>query len=138
MQILFLNSVRDNLSMAETYNIKWRSHAPETIAALNRLRCQGALSDAVVMCRSQVFRAHKLILSLCSEYFEEVFINYPAVSFSRESVFVMHQTNPQLFRLLMDFMYTGEVEVNDNVENSRLSCLKVSFFPPRNDVYDDK
>lgn len=97
--------------MAETYNIKWRSHAPETISALNRLRCQGALSDAVVMCRSQVFRAHKLILSLCSEYFEEVFINYPAVSFSRESVFVMHQTSPQLFRLLLDFMYTGEVEV---------------------------
>ncbi|CAG0917793.1 unnamed protein product [Notodromas monacha] len=90
--------------------IQWTPHAAETVASIGRLREDQALVDSIVLCGAEVFQVHKLILSVNSEYFEQLFRRLPVVG-NNTPVIAMHQTHPVLFQLILDYIYTGSVEV---------------------------
>jgi hypothetical protein len=92
----------------EHYNLKWNSHHLETFRAFETHRVSETLVDVVLFCSGHYMKAHKLILSACSAYFEKLF---QVTGAARQPVLIFRDTGVDLLRLAVDFMYNGEVEV---------------------------
>lgn len=70
------------------------------------------------------YPVHKLVLSTCSEYFSEIFDRTPCKS----PVIVLKDVRYQDLESLLDYMYLGEVNVNQNdlaVLLKTAECLRV-------------
>jgi hypothetical protein len=96
--------------MDESYDIKWKNHTTEAFEVVNRLHRLEALADVVLFCGDEQFRAHKVILAACSAYFERVFLNIPA-DLSNKSAVILRDTNAEIFKRALSFMYEGQVQV---------------------------
>lgn len=68
---------------------------------------QEAYSDATVACEGKFFPVHKLVMSSCSDYFEQIF----QVVQCRHPVIVLKDITYQHMDLLLSYMYLGEVKV---------------------------
>ena len=85
-----------------------------TILNINLLVEQGRYADATIACNGDFFKAHKLVLSSCSDYFEEIFNHTDC----KHPVIVLKDVRRQELQLVLDYMYCGEVDVlQDAVEN---------------------
>lgn len=80
--------------------------------------------DATIACDGQFYPVHKLVLSTCSEYFEQIF----EVADKQHLMIVLADIQHEDLETLLDYMYMGEV----NVMQSDLSgfmkaaeCLKI-------------
>ncbi|MCL4136570.1 UNVERIFIED_CONTAM: hypothetical protein GTU68_009820, partial [Idotea baltica] len=76
---------------------------------------QESHSDTTIACQGKYFPAHKLVLSSCSKYFEEIFERTEC----KHPFIIINDLNPLEFEALMQYMYKGEV----NVPQSRLPAL---------------
>lgn len=63
----------ENPTTGEQYNLKWNLHLPNFIQTFNEHLREEALVDVSLFCEGLYIRAHKLILSACSEYFQNIF-----------------------------------------------------------------
>jgi hypothetical protein len=94
----------------DDYDIKWTDHSEEALEVVHRLQREERFADVSVFCENEVFRAHKVILSACSSYFENVFTRLPDNS-TPNAALILRDTHPDLFRMVLDFIYSGEVQV---------------------------
>lgn len=75
-----------------------------------------SLVDVTLACsEGQSIRAHKVVLSACSSYFQTLFVDHP----SRHPIVILKDVRFSELRTLIEFMYKGEV----NVEYGQLSAL---------------
>ena len=93
--------------MSNKYNLKWNSHHAEAFGNFDLLRNREMLVDVTLSCGGQTLKAHKLVLCTGSAFFEKLLQrdtnSSPIVHF--HGIDMMH------LRLLVDFMYLGEVDV---------------------------
>ncbi|CAG0910231.1 unnamed protein product, partial [Darwinula stevensoni] len=93
--------------MANKYNLKWNSHHAEAFQSFENLRHREMLVDVILSCDGQFVKAHRLVLCAGSGYFERVLnkngSGTPTVHF--------YGVEMHLLKLLVEFMYCGEVEV---------------------------
>ncbi|XP_049841153.1 longitudinals lacking protein, isoforms H/M/V-like [Schistocerca gregaria] len=52
-------------------------------------------------------RAHKIILSACSPYFKQLFIE----NYEKHPIIILHDVKYDVLKAFMDFMYRGELNV---------------------------
>ena len=63
--------------MDENFNLRWNEHHSIFFNSAE-LFCQGDhLTDVILSCGKKEFSAHRLVLSICSTYFNELFTPYP-------------------------------------------------------------
>ena len=89
------------------YNLKWDSHHAETFGNLDALRSREMLVDITLSCNEQLLKAHKLLLCAGSGYFERVLRH----DSGHNPVFYFFGVDAHLLKLLIGFIYVGEVEV---------------------------
>ena len=69
------------------------------------------MTDVTLATEERSFQAHKMLLSACSPYFRQLFLNNPG---SRPTVFLKDVPERHM-GLLLEYMYQGEIKVrNDN------------------------
>ena len=68
------------------------------------------LTDVTLATETKTYKAHKLILSACSPYFRNLFINNPC---KHPTVFFKDITEAQM-DLLMEYMYKGRISVKQS------------------------
>ena len=61
--------------------------------------------------QSQVIKAHRIVLSSSSSYFEAMFGN-DVFNKNNEKVAKLHSLNYQILKKLIDFIYTGKIEID--------------------------
>ncbi|XP_045779181.1 protein abrupt-like isoform X2 [Maniola jurtina] len=76
------------------------------IGALGRMLTTGALSDVTLSASGASLRAHRLVLAACSQYFAQLF---KEVDTDNNTLVVVLGCEVAELRLLLTFMYTGEV-----------------------------
>ena len=78
------------------------------------------LCDVVLLTsdEQEEFPAHKVILALCSPYFQAMFTGYQETHQKR---IVLKDIDPKALSLLLDYIYTSEIPFNE--ENAQV--LKV-------------
>ena len=107
---LLAGTVQQNLkakTMSNKYSLKWNSHHEETFQTFDYLRQRDMFVDVTLSCYGQFLKAHKLVLCAGSGYFERAFSkDGPGVP-----IIHFYGVEIHLLKLLLEFMYCGEVEV---------------------------
>ena len=109
--------------MGEDFRLKWNDHHSVFFSTAESL-CQGDfLTDVTLTCGSKEFSAHKLVLSVCSTYFSQLFASKSDPKKRRPAdnaaIVYLKDVDPRHMELLLNYMYRGEI----NVEESELMGL---------------
>ncbi|MCL4135977.1 UNVERIFIED_CONTAM: hypothetical protein GTU68_024717, partial [Idotea baltica] len=91
-------------------SLKWNNHKTTFFEILRVLRDKANYTDATLAVEGKFYPVHKLVLSTCSEYFSEIFERTPC----KCPVIVLKDVRSQDLESLLDYMYLGEVNVNQN------------------------
>ncbi|XP_071546427.1 uncharacterized protein [Panulirus ornatus] len=105
-------------------SLKWNNHKTTFFEILRVLREKANYTDATIAVEGKFYPVHKLVMSTCSEYFSEIFERTPCKS----PVVVLKDVRSQDMDALLDYMYLGEVNVNQNDLASLLKtaeCLRI-------------
>ena len=88
--------------MGENFKLKWNDHHSIFFSTAESL-CQGDhLTDVTLSCGKKEFSAHKLVLSICSQYFYELFKpkqNRPA---NQAAIVYLKDVSPSHMELLLN------------------------------------
>lgn len=91
-------------------HIKWNHFQQNIGLNFSRLRNSEILTDLTFACEGNQIPAHKLVLFASSSYFEELLKNDTG-----HSIFHMKDTSIEVIKLILEFVYTGEVKVSTDL-----------------------
>ncbi|XP_001951822.2 protein tramtrack, alpha isoform isoform X1 [Acyrthosiphon pisum] len=108
-----------NNGQSQRFCLRWNNHQSNLLAVFDQLLTSEAFVDVTLAVEGQMLRAHKMVLSACSPYFQTLFVGHP----DRHPIVILKDVPLVDMRSLLDFMYRGEV----SVDQDRLSAfLKVA------------
>ena len=85
------------------------------------------LCDVVLVTTDEEeFPCHKTVLASCSSYFMAMF-NMEFFEESRQKRIIIQEVDPLALRLLLDYMYTSEIKVNEQNVQVENFCLTSIF-----------
>ena len=104
--------------MSETFCLKWNDFQSNVSNSFRSLRNEDYLHDVTLVGddNHEVF-AHKLVLSACSEYFKNIFKNKKR---HKETLICMNGTTSKDLKNILDYIYSGEVEIKQEELDSFL------------------
>jgi len=85
--------------------LKWDDHHKSFFEAAEDLCHQEQFIDVTLSCGEINFPAHKLVLSVCSPYFRNLFLRNPC----KHPIVVLKDVHFKYMKLLLMYMYRGEV-----------------------------
>ncbi|XP_068249868.1 uncharacterized protein [Palaemon carinicauda] len=89
--------------------LKWNNHQCIFSHYLQDYCNQPMFSDAMIACEGRIFMVHRIILSTCSHYFEEIFQRSP--NDNARPVIILNDTPVETIEWLLSYMYCGEVTI---------------------------
>ncbi|KAK4008058.1 broad-complex core protein isoforms 1/2/3/4/5 isoform X1 [Daphnia magna] len=92
----------------QEFSLRWNNHESNLCLVLESMLKRGALVDVTLSCEGKSFRVHRAILSACSPYFEELFIE----TVHSHPIVILRDVKAEELQALIDFMYTGQVTVS--------------------------
>lgn len=102
------------------YSLRWNNHQTHILHAFDTLLQSEALVDVTLVCEdTRRVRAHKVVLSACSPFFEKIFAETPC----KHPVIVLKDIRSWELQGIVDFMYKGEISV---VEEQLSSLIKAA------------
>lgn len=84
-------------------------YARAVLCRVHSLRCHKKLCDVVLRAGGQEIHTHRAILAACSSYFLAMFTH--ELRESEQDVVEIKDMNPEVLSKLVDFAYTGEIDV---------------------------
>ncbi|KAJ8923025.1 hypothetical protein NQ315_001573 [Exocentrus adspersus] len=108
------------------YSLRWNNHQNHILAAFESLLQAEALVDVTLVCSGLNVKAHKVVLSACSPYFQKIFSENPC----KHPVIVLNSFQGWEVQAIVDFMYKGEIQV---VQEQLQSLIKAAecLQPPK-------
>ena len=92
----------------EKFSLKWDKFTSNASNAFSSLRHEDYLHNVTLVSNdNQQVSAHKLVLSACSEYFRNIFMNNQ----SKHPLLCIDSVTKEDLNNIMDYMYNGEVHV---------------------------
>ncbi|XP_071530980.1 uncharacterized protein [Panulirus ornatus] len=88
-------------------SLSWNNHSATFCHTLASLRAKERYTDVTVTCEGKFYPVHKLVLSTCSEYFENMFEHTPC----KHPVVVLRDVKCDELEALLSYMYAGVVSV---------------------------
>jgi len=95
--------------------LKWSNHSAAFHKTLSDLHTQEKYADVTIACENRYFKVHKMVLSSCSHYFDEIFEQTTC----KHPVIVLKDIRAEDVETLISYMYIGEA----NVAEERLQEL---------------
>ncbi|XP_073830414.1 maternal gene required for meiosis isoform X3 [Musca autumnalis] len=101
---------------SEHYCLRWNNHQSNLLGVFSQLLQDESLVDVTLSCSEGApIRAHKVVLSACSSYFQSLFLDHP----EKHPIVILKDVRFAELQTLVEFMYKGEV----NVQYCQLSAL---------------
>ncbi|XP_068248056.1 longitudinals lacking protein, isoforms H/M/V-like isoform X4 [Palaemon carinicauda] len=105
-------------------SLRWNNHRSTFFHVLSSLHRKELYSDVTIACSGRFFPVHKLVLSVCSEYFEDIFKQTTC----KHPIVVLKDILHDDMEALLNYMYAGEANVAQN-DLARLikaaECLRI-------------
>jgi len=96
--------------MADEFLLKWNDHHNLFFVGAEELCENEEYTDVTLAAGTKFFSAHKLVLSICSPYFRQLFKHLG----SGKHVIFLKDVEPNHLELLLQYMYKGEIKVQEN------------------------
>ncbi|XP_017484314.1 PREDICTED: kelch-like protein 22 [Rhagoletis zephyria] len=87
-------------------------HSEALMKGLNALRCAEKLFDVTLHVEERTFKAHKVVLAACSDYFCAMFTD--AMREAHQSEIKLNGINAHGLELLLEYVYTSKLELDRN------------------------
>ncbi|XP_069942070.1 longitudinals lacking protein, isoforms H/M/V [Cherax quadricarinatus] len=88
-------------------SLRWNNHRSTFFHVLSTLHRKELYSDVTLACDGKFFPVHKMVLSVCSEYFEEMFKQTDC----KHPIIVLKDILHDDLEALLNYMYAGEANV---------------------------
>lgn len=88
-----------------------QQYAQKLLFNLNKLREDSSFCDVEIIAGNTILNAHRAILSASSAYFEAMFRPELGLSERTQKSVTLHSIAPDILRMLIDFIYTGRMEI---------------------------
>ncbi|KAK4880237.1 hypothetical protein RN001_008383 [Aquatica leii] len=101
------------MSINEEYSLNWGNHTNHIKKAFDTLWSGRHFVDVTLSCEGKKISAHKMLLSACSIYFQDLFQDNPC----QHPIVILRDVKFQNLVNILKFIYSGEVSVaSDNFE----------------------
>ncbi|XP_076335880.1 uncharacterized protein LOC143239029 isoform X2 [Tachypleus tridentatus] len=100
---------------SQQFCLKWSNHHDNMLNVFEQLLFNEEFVDVTLACEGLSLKAHKMVLSACSPFFQSLFKENPC----KHPIVIMKDMNYKDLKAIIDFMYHGQV----NVSQDQLSTL---------------
>ena len=100
------------MGSGEDFCLKWNDHHSVFFSQAESLCRSSLLTDVTLATGDQTFPAHKLVLSVCSSFFRDLFTKPEMISCQSSVVYLKDVSSKQL-EMLLSYMYRGEINVEE-------------------------
>ncbi|XP_015178611.1 PREDICTED: longitudinals lacking protein, isoform G isoform X7 [Polistes dominula] len=99
----------------QQFCLKWNNHQSTLIQNFDTLLESGTLVDCTLAAEGKYLKAHRVVLSACSPYFEGLLSEH----YDKHPVFILKDVKFKELKAMIDYMYKGEV----NISQDQLTAL---------------
>jgi len=97
-------------SEEQEYCLRWNNHQSTLISVLDSLLQREILVDVILAAEGNFIKVHRLVLSACSQYFEDLLNQQP----DKQAIIFLKDVRYNDLKALVDYMYKGEVNVAED------------------------
>lgn len=94
----------------QKYNLRWPDYHNSVLSSFRSLKEEEDFIDVTLSCEETQYSAHKVVLSACSPYFRKLLKSNPC----SHPIVILRDVREEDLRLLLNFMYQGEVQVDQD------------------------
>ncbi|XP_063859194.1 broad-complex core protein-like [Scylla paramamosain] len=94
----------------QQFCLRWNNHQSNIISVFEQLLQSESFVDVTLAVEGMTLKAHKVVLSACSPYFQAVLASHP----DKHPIVILKDVRYTDMRDLLDFMYRGEVSVDQD------------------------
>lgn len=94
----------------KTFTHSSSSHSQEMLGKLNMLRNDGHFCDITIRVQDKIFRAHKVVLAACSDFFRTKLVGQ--AEDENKNVLDLHHVTVTGFIPLLEYAYTATLSIN--------------------------
>ncbi|XP_017088706.2 broad-complex core protein isoforms 1/2/3/4/5 isoform X2 [Drosophila bipectinata] len=93
--------------MDDEFKLCWKNFQDNIASGFQNLYDRGDLVDVTLACDGKLLHAHKIVLAICSPYFQEIFTTNPC----KHPIIILKDVSFNIMLELLEFMYQGVVNV---------------------------
>ena len=101
----------------EKFCLRWNDYEKNLSNSLRSLKDDNELLDVTLCCEDEQVKAHKVILSACSQFFKNIFCQ----NVHQHPIVYLKGIKMSHFKSVLDFMYYGDVSVAQSELNPFLA-----------------
>jgi len=101
------------MGAGEDFLLKWNDHHSLFFAGAEELCQSEEYTDVTLAAGQRFFSAHRLVLSICSPFFRALFKRLGSGAVAQKSVIFLKDVEPMHLELLLEYMYKGEIKVQE-------------------------
>ena len=122
------------LASSQQFCLKWNNHTNNLIRTFTEMISGESFTDVTLACDGLSIKAHKMVLSACSNYFRDLFLSTPC----KHPIVILKDMKYEDLRAIIDFMYRGEVNVSQNNLGALLKTAEVLRVKGLTEVTDQQ
>uniref|UniRef100_A0A1S4GIA2 Uncharacterized protein n=1 Tax=Anopheles gambiae TaxID=7165 RepID=A0A1S4GIA2_ANOGA len=119
---------------SQRFCLRWNNHQTNLLAVFDQLLHDETFIDVTLAVEGQHLKAHKMVLSACSPYFQQLFVSHP----EKHPIVILRDVPFKDMKCLLDFMYRGEVSVDQDRLAAFLRVAESLRIKGLTEVNDDK
>ncbi|XP_049281200.1 protein tramtrack, beta isoform isoform X1 [Anopheles funestus] len=119
---------------SQRFCLRWNNHQTNLLAVFDQLLHDETFIDVTLAVEGQHLKAHKMVLSACSPYFQQLFVSHP----EKHPIVILRDVPFKDMKCLLDFMYRGEVSVDQDRLAAFLRVAESLRIKGLTEVSDDK
>ncbi|XP_054709461.1 zinc finger and BTB domain-containing protein 18.3-like [Uloborus diversus] len=116
----------------QQFCLKWCDHHSNMLNVFGRLLRDGALCDVTLACEGSTLKAHKLVLSASSSFFQDLFSENPCT----HPIVILPELKYVDIKALVDFMYNGWVNVMETQLTTLLKAAEILKIKGLGEAHD--
>ncbi|CAO1345360.1 unnamed protein product [Diamesa serratosioi] len=97
-----------NKNNPQQFCLRWNNYQTNLTCVFDQLLQSESFVDVTLACDGNQIKAHKIVLSACSPYFQSLFFENPC----QHPIIIMRDVKWLELKAIVEFMYKGEINVN--------------------------
>ncbi|KAL4717495.1 hypothetical protein ACJJTC_000644, partial [Scirpophaga incertulas] len=125
---------RDADGSPQQFCLRWNNYQANLATCFDQLLQSQSFVDVTLACDGQSLKAHKVVLSACSPYFQSLFMDNPC----QHPIIIMRDIKYCDLKAVVDFMYRGEINVSQDQISALLKVAETLKVRGLTDVSSDQ